>query len=692
MVNRLSTSSSSYLLQHKDNPVDWREWGDDAFAEARRRDVPVLLSVGYAACHWCHVMAHESFSDPGVAAVMNENFVCVKVDRQERPDVDAIYMQATLAMTGSGGWPMTCFLTPAAEPFYCGTYYPPEPGRGLPSFTQLVEAVTSTWRERRPEIEDVATRMTEQLRTVAVTGADTDDLGADRATVEAAVVAALDGLERDEDTEHGGFGGAPKFPPSTVLELLERARRRSPSAAGLADRTLRAMARSGMADQLGGGFARYSVDAAWVVPHFEKMLYDNALLLRAYALAAVGHGDSTPDTEFARVARGCAQFVLRDLGTPAGLFAAALDADTDGVEGATYVWTTDQLEAVLGPDDGGWAAELLGVTRAGTFEAGASTLRRTRPIDGDPAAAVRFERVRATLHRARGTRVQPGVDELVVAAWNGLAVSALAIGGAVLAEPSWIDAAAVAGRALVAVHEVQPGVLVRPSRGGRAGVARGVLEDYAYACLGMLDVYAVTGEAWAIEAAGRWCEAIRTRFVTADGELRDTDADADPLLVRPGEVTDNATPAARSTAADALLRFGALTGDQAGRTAALRALQPSIELGPRAPRAVCWALAVALSAADGPVEVAVVGRPDDPRTRALTAEAVAHAGIAVATGVPSGDGSPAANPTVPLLAHRGLVDGAPAAYVCRGFVCDRPVVTVAELAALLDGSPPLSRT
>ncbi len=657
--------------------MHWWEWGPEASEEAVRTDRPILLSVGYAACHWCHVMAHESFEDPSVAAVMNENFVCVKVDRQERPDVDAIYMQATLAMTGSGGWPMTCFLTSSGEPFHCGTYYPPTSRGGLPGFVELLAAVTSTWAERRVEVDDVAAKMTAELRRVAGNLAGSAHVVDDPETVRAAVDAAITGLERDEDRRHGGLGTAPKFPPSTVLELLARARDRFPAARELAERTLVAMARSGMADQLGGGFARYSVDAAWVVPHFEKMLYDNALLLRSYALAAVVAG--TPHrNEFARVARGTAHFLLEDLLTPAGMFTAALDADTDGVEGATYVWTPAQLTEVLGPEDGAWAAELFGVSATGTFEHGSSTLQLLRAIDDDPDNRARFERIRRALLWARAARPQPGRDELAVAGWNGLAISALATGGAVLGEPTWIAAATVAARTLVAVHEIAPGVLVRPSRDGVPGVARGVLEDYAYAAVGMLDLFAVTGASFAAQAASRWLAAIRTRFCTPAGDLRDTDLEADVLVVEQSELTDNATPAARSVAADALLRWAALTGSADWVDLAQRALQPAIDLAERAPRAVGWGLAAALSALDGPVEVAVVGASDDPRTLALVATAVGRAGTAVAVGPGSGD------PEVPLLEYRGLVEGAPAAYVCRGFVCDRPVMTVEELTALLD--------
>jgi uncharacterized protein YyaL (SSP411 family) len=398
MPNRLASATSPYLLQHADNPVDWREWGKEAFAEARERDVPVLVSVGYAACHWCHVMAHESFEDEATAAQMNESFVCVKVDREERPDVDSVYMTATQAMTGHGGWPMTVFTTPEGKPFYTGTYFPPRPAHGMPAFRQVLAAVADAWTNRRAELESAGTKIVGAISARL-------DLG-DPAPLSAEVLdAAVRALAAGYDETAAGFGGAPKFPPSMLLEFLLRnhARTGDPEALRMARGTLEAMARGGIYDQLAGGFARYAVDARWVVPHFEKMLYDNALLLRVYL-----HLWRTTGDEWARrVADETADFLIRDLGTPEGGFASALDADTDGVEGLTYVWTPDQLIEVLGPDDGRWAADQFEVTDRGTFEHGTSTLQWLHDSE-DPA---RLASVKERLSAARARRPQPACDD-----------------------------------------------------------------------------------------------------------------------------------------------------------------------------------------------------------------------------------------------------------------------------------------
>jgi uncharacterized protein YyaL (SSP411 family) len=428
MANRLAHATSPYLLQHADNPVDWWPWSEEAFAEARRRDVPILLSVGYAACHWCHVMAHESFEDSAIAEVMNANFVNVKVDREERPDVDAVYMTATQAMTGHGGWPMTCFLTPDGEPFHCGTYYPPAPRQGMPSFPQLLEAVSEAWTDRSADVRESATRIVGELsrQTAALPPSAVDDDVLDGAA------AAMLG---EYDRRNGGFGSAPKFPPSMTLEFLLRHHERTGSveALSIVEGTATAMAGGGLYDQLDGGFARYSVDAGWVVPHFEKMLYDNGLLLRLYTRLALRTGSAW----YRAVAGETAEFLISRLGTPEGGFAASLDADTDGVEGLTYAWTPAQLTEALGPDDGAWAAELLGVTEAGTFEHGSSTLRMLR----DPSHEPRWPDVRARLLAVRNERPQPARDDKVVTAWNGLAIGALAHAGVAFGVPRWITAA-----------------------------------------------------------------------------------------------------------------------------------------------------------------------------------------------------------------------------------------------------------
>ncbi|MEU2122665.1 thioredoxin domain-containing protein, partial [Nocardia niwae] len=422
-MNRLGEATSPYLRQHADNPVHWREWDAEALAEARERDVPILLSVGYASCHWCHVMAHESFEDAATAEQMNAHFVCVKVDREERPDLDAVYMNATVAMTGQGGWPMTCFLTPDGEPFYCGTYYPKLPRGGMPSFTQLLTAITETWRTRRDEVNQASAQVAGALRDQAA-GLPDADLTITPELLAHAVAAVL----RDEDAEHGGFGGAPKFPPSALLEGLLRHWERTgdPAVFDVVARTAEAMARGGIYDQLRGGFARYSVDAAWLVPHFEKMLYDNAQLLRAYAHLARRSTSVLPESLSHRVTREVVRFLLDDLGTAEGGFASALDADTHlepgkpGVEGATYVWTPAELAGALGPIEGAWAAGFFGVTTAGNFEQGTSVLTRyTEPATAEDAA--RLDRARAALIAARDRRPQPDRDDKVVTAWIGMA-------------------------------------------------------------------------------------------------------------------------------------------------------------------------------------------------------------------------------------------------------------------------------
>ncbi|HEY8455715.1 MAG TPA: thioredoxin domain-containing protein [Actinopolymorphaceae bacterium] len=662
MANRLADATSPYLRQHADNPVDWWPWCDEAFAEARERDVPVLLSVGYSACHWCHVMAHESFEDEQTAAYMNDHFVNIKVDREERPDVDAIYMEATQAMTGQGGWPMTCFLTPDGKPFYCGTYFPPRPHHNMPAFGQVLEAVARTWRERRDDVVEAAGKIVEQLdRPLVPGGGPPDAASLDRAV-------AL--LGADFDHQHAGFGRAPKFPPSMVLEFLLRYafRTGSSDALEMVDKTCERMARGGMYDQLGGGFARYSVDREWVVPHFEKMLYDNALLLRVYAHWWRQTG--APLAE--RVVRETAEFLLRDLRTPESGFASALDADSEGVEGRFYVWTPAQLREVLGESDGRWAAEVFGVTDGGTFERGASTLQ----LREDPDDSARLADVRARLLHARTQRVPPARDDKVVAAWNGLAIAALAEAGALLDEPSYVEAAVAAAELLVRVHTSPDNRVVRASRDGVAGTSPGVLEDYADVAEGYLALLAVTGDAVWLERAGRLLEVVLARFADGEGGFFDTADDAERLVRRPRDPTDGATPSGQSAAAGALLSYAALTGSAEHREAAARALGMAGRLADRAPRAAGWGLAVAEALLAGPLEIAVVGALDDPARARLhrTALRSPSPGAVVAVGTPNGMSD------VPLLAGRPLVDGRAAAYICRGFVCERPVTGVAELA------------
>jgi len=667
MPNRLADATSPYLLQHAENPVDWWEWSEEAFAEARKRDVPILLSVGYAACHWCHVMAHESFEDDRTAALMNANFVNIKVDREERPDVDAVYMEATQAMTGHGGWPMTVFATPDGEPFFCGTYFPPAPRHGMPSFPQLLGSVAETWRQRRDEVERVGGEIVRRLsqRPTAATGdvpaPSPEDLDS-----------AVDLLARDYDAERGGFGGAPKFPPSMTIEHLLRHHARTGSAEALrmVEGTCESMARGGMYDQLGGGFARYSVDADWVVPHFEKMLYDNALLVRTYA-----HWWRSTGTPLARrVAEETADWMVRDLSTPQGGFASALDADSEGVEGKFSAWTPAELREVLGGDDGAWAAQLFGVTAQGTFEHGTSVLQ----LRADPLDAERYERVRAALLAAREQRIPPVRDDKVVAAWNGLAIAGLAEAGAIFDRPDLVEAA-VGAADLLAELQLRDGRLLRTSRDGVAGRNAGVLEDYGDVAEGFLTLYAVTADTAWLDRAGQLLDAVLTHFGDGQGGFFDTADDAERLVRRPQDPTDNAAPAGHTAAAGALLTYGAYTGSARHREAAERALGVVQMLAQRYPRFVGWGLAVAEALADGPREVAIVGPARDPGAAAL--RRTAWLGTAPGAVVALGDPDQPAD--VALLIDRPLVDGRPAAYVCRHFVCEAPTTDPARLAEQL---------
>ncbi|GAA2395320.1 thioredoxin domain-containing protein [Streptomyces glaucosporus] len=677
MANRLAAETSPYLLQHADNPVDWWPWSPGAFEEARRRDVPVLLSVGYSSCHWCHVMAEESFADEATAAYLNAHFVSVKVDREERPDVDAVYMEAVQAATGHGGWPMTVFLTPGGEPFYFGTYFPPAPRHGMPSFRQVLEGVHAAWTDRREEVDQVAGRIAEELAGRSIGhGGDARPPGPDE------LGAALLGLTREFDPVYGGFGGAPKFPPSMVLEFLLRhhARTGSEGALQMAEATCEAMARGGIHDQLGGGFARYSVDAEWTVPHFEKMLYDNALLCRVYAHL----WRATGSERARRVALDTADFMVRELRTPQGGFASALDADSpvpggeDGAgrhkEGAYYVWTPAQLREVLGEEDAELAAAHFGVTEEGTFEEGASVLRL--PDTGGPVDAGRIESVRRRLLAAREERPRPGRDDKVVAAWNGLAVAALAEAGAYFDRPDLTEAAVAAADLLLAVHLDDRGRLARTSRDGTAGSGAGVLEDYGDVAEGFLTLYAVTGETCWLELAGSLLDTVLDRFAAPDGTLYDTADDAERLIRRPQDPTDNAAPSGWTAAASALLTYAAHTGSARHREAAERALGVVRALAPRVPRFIGWGLAAAEAALDGPREIAVVGPAGDPATAALHRTAL----LAGAPGAVVAVGEPGAEEAGPLLRDRPLLDGRPAAYVCRNFVCGLPTADPGELA------------
>ncbi|MBX8690223.1 DUF255 domain-containing protein [Mycobacterium sp. 20091114027_K0903767] len=656
-ANTLGGSTSPYLRQHADNPVHWREWTPEALAEAASRDVPILLSIGYAACHWCHVMAHESFEDADVAAVLNDGFVCIKVDREERPDLDAVYMNATVALTGQGGWPMTCFLTPDGRPFFCGTYYPKL------GFLQLLDAVAETWRDRRDEVERASDQIATELRSMSA-GLPGGGAPVGPELCDHAVAAVL----HDEDETYGGFGGAPKFPPSALLEGLLRHHERTGSVPALTavHRTCAAMARGGIYDQLAGGFARYSVDPHWVVPHFEKMLYDNALLLRAYAHLARRTGDPLAR----RVAGETAAFLRSDLGA-GGMFTSSLDADAGGREGLTYVWTPAELLSVLGDDDGAWAASLFGVTAGGTFEHGASVLQ----LHHDPDDAARFASVRTTLLAARALRPQPARDDKVVTAWNGLAITALAEASVALGQPELLSAAVDCARRLLDLHVVD-GRLRRASLGGRVGESAAILEDHAALATALLTLYQLTG--FGLSEAVELLDVALDHFADPDqpGRWFDTADDAERLMVRPADPIDGATPSGASLIAEALQAAGYLTGSARYLDAAQATLSSATPILARAARSGGHWLAVAEAQVLGPIQIAVAGDPASPLLAA--ARRLAPGGALVIGG---------AVDSSPLLAGRDRVDGADAAYVCRGTVCDLPVTTGADLAVSLGGDP-----
>jgi uncharacterized protein YyaL (SSP411 family) len=677
-VNRLAGETSPYLRQHADNPVDWYPWGEEALARARAEDRPVLLSVGYSACHWCHVMAHESFEDPDTAQVMNDLFVNVKVDREERPDVDALYMQATMALTGSGGWPMTVFLTPDGRPFYAGTYFPPTARGGLPGFADLCRAMSYAYQRRRDDVEAQAAEVAQRLEGAArrVPGEE---------PLEPRLVAdAMVGLARQFDPRQGGFGGAPKFPPSLALEFLLRRVWRRPSdhhAREMVDLTLRRMCEGGVYDQVGGGFHRYSVDEVWLVPHFEKMLYDNALLARDYTIAH----RLTGAPQWRRVAEETLDYLLREMRAPDGGFAAAQDADSPGGEGAFFVWTPAELYEVLPEDEARAVVLRYGVSGPGNFE-GRNILHvaagddvMAQEVGGDWRETV--DRARATLLSVRASRPAPARDDKVIAAWNGLAIAALAEAGWTLDRPDYLEAARATAEFVL--DRMRPDGRLR--RVWMEGESRhlGCLDDHADLAHGLLALYEATFEPrWLLAAREMAAEIMRLFHDAASGGFFYAGADAEELVARTRELEDHPTPAGNSQAAWVLLRLAALTGDRELEEAAVGALRLVREEMVRFPQAFGTALIALDFHVGDTVEVAVSGPADDPDAAALIAAARRHGGpgAVLAAGDPAdADAALAA----PLLADRPRVDGRPAAYVCRDFACRAPVTTPDALAAEL---------
>ncbi len=676
-MNRLADESSLYLRQHAGNPVDWYPWAEEALARARDEDRPILLSVGYSSCHWCHVMAHESFEDAETAALMNELFINVKVDREERPDVDALYMQATVALTGHGGWPMTVFLTPAGQPFYAGTYFPPQARGGLPAFADLLRAVSEAYGQRREQVEGQAATIAGRLDELAARGRPSDGQLEARILEEAIV-----GLARVFDPGEGGFGGAPKFPPSLVLDFLLRyawAGRADRHVRQIIDLTLARMASGGIYDQVGGGFHRYSVDAVWLVPHFEKMLYDNALLAADYTLAHRLRGDD----ETRRVAEETLDYLLSEMRTPEGGFASAQDADSPGGEGAFFVWTPDQLAELLEPLEVRAVRARFGVTPEGNFgTGGTSILHVVASVEavsgeiGEDAGPV-LATARRKLYDARAARPAPERDDKVIASWNGLAVAAMASAGAVLGRVDYLTAASAAA-AHVLDALVVDGRLRRAFMGGKSHQL-GQLDDHANLCHGLLTLYEATFEPrWLTEARGLADAMIELFHDPEGGGFFYAGSDGEALVARTRDLEDNPIPGGNSQAALVLLRLASLTGETRLRDIAEGALNLVRDEMGRVPQAFGTALTALDLFLSEPREVAIAGPLDDTRTGELIAVARALAGphAVIAAANPADEAAVAA---APLLADRPLVGGAPAAYVCRGFVCRAPVTAPADL-------------
>ena len=687
--NRLADETSPYLLQHADNPVDWHPWGDEAFERARAEDRPLLLSVGYSSCHWCHVMAHESFEDESIAALMNEAFINVKVDREERPDVDSVYMAATQALTGQGGWPMTVFITPDGRPFYAGTYFPPDDRHGRPGFRRVLTALRDAWANERERLLDSANEITERLQ--AATARSGDGVRGPNAELAAT---AVSGLREAFDAQWGGFGAAPKFPSPGNLEflLMHEARvgddqRASPSAGEMALQTLRAMTSGGMYDQLGGGFARYSVDRQWLVPHFEKMLYDNAQLARAYLHAF----QLTGDEAFARIVRETLAYLEREMLDEEGGLYSAQDADSEGIEGKFFVWTPDEVEAVLGAEDGRWFSEIFQVAENGNFEdphhpefGRRSVPSRYRSLDavarelGQEASelAARLPGWREALLAERERRVRPGLDDKVLTSWNGLALAAFAEAARVLDDEGYL---AIARRNAQFVR----GALWRDGRllhTYKAGVAKvdGLLEDYAYYGLGLLELYKATGDLDQLRWAEELLEAIAERFHDDEGgAFFEAAADAEQLILRPKPFFDAATPSGNGAAALLAFWLGRYLGRPQWEALAREVVEQVAGQIPQAASGFGSVLQVVELQVAPRREIAIVGEPSAraPFERELAGRFLPATLLAPAAGE---DG-------LPVLEGRAVPAGEAAVYVCEDFVCQLPATSVAELVAQLSG-------
>ena len=676
-ANRLARATSPYLLQHAHNPVDWHEWGEEALARARAEQKPILLSIGYSACHWCHVMAHESFEDPGTAAIMNAHFVNVKVDREERPDLDDIYMAATQAMNqGQGGWPMTVFLTPDQQPFFAGTYFPPQDAHGRPGFPTLLRRIAELWQTERDKLVAQGAQLTRLLR-------ESSTAAPGQVDVDRAIADAVRSFERTFDQTWGGFGRAPKFPPTQPLRLLLRVAKQQGDhlALRMVTTTLDAMAQGGMYDQIGGGFARYSTDERWLVPHFEKMLYDNAQLTVAY----LEGWQATKRALYRRIAVETLDYVLREMTSPEGGFWSATDADSEGVEGKFFVWSPDEVTAAVGADDAPFVLDWFDISARGNWE-GTNVPHTPRPL-ADVARAHgldlaeaegRVARARRLLYEARARRVPPGLDDKILTAWNGLMIGALADGARILGEPRYRDAAARAADFVLGTLRDAQGNLQRVHRAGTTRLDA-YLEDYAYLADGLVSLYEAGADTRYLHEARTLVERIRGTFRAADGGFYSTAEQHEALVLRPREGFDGATPSANAVAARAMARLSYHFGDTAWRGEAREALEAYGQMLSQEPRAFATSLMVLDLLLRGPVELAFLGAPGDGRQvleRAAAEVFVPHLVI--------GYHDPAdGDIDLPLLVDKTTVQDAPALYVCRDYACQRPVTRAEDVAAAL---------
>jgi len=681
MANRLAHESSPYLLQHKDNPVDWYPWGNEAFDRAAREDKPIFLSIGYSTCHWCHVMERESFENEQIASLMNQDFVPIKVDREERPDVDDVFMAAVQTMTGSGGWPLSVFLTPERKPFYGGTYFPPADRYGRPGFGTLLQAIAQAWKSRRSELEESADQLLSHVR------ANADGLPGGAPVGPAALEAAARSLVTQFDARHGGFGGAPKFPPSMRLEFLIRygLRTGEPSARSMVEATLSKMAAGGMYDQIGGGFHRYSVDERWLVPHFEKMLYDNAMLARVYLLAYRAFGNA----DFLRVARETLDYLLAEMTPAEGGFFAAQDADSEGKEGVFYVWNPRTLEETVGSEWAPIVAARFGVTEQGNFEEGETVLSVVRTI---PELAAEFSRseeeiatllgeARRRMYQARSRRVPPQTDDKLLTDWSALAISAFALAGRLLRETRYEDAArGAADRILERCR--RDGKLLHRERNGRADIP-GFASDHANMVEALLDLYEATFDARYFREAVGLQASLDERFADPRGGYFLSDEKHEGLPVRPRESFDGATPSSNSVAAMNLLRLASFTGDRKYLESCERIFSVMSGYLERAPVAVPRLLCALDYQSDRPREIVLSGELGHPGFEALRDAVFASRRLNRVVALADSAGS--LSDLSPLVESREPKDGRALAYVCQNFACRRPIADPAELAAVLDG-------